>query len=98
MQSGIQRTCLPLHPITATLTGTLPAGAVSSTTPHNETHSNSQTNRIGGGYLMAIATLNDITNPQDLSAVGGLGLSISAGKDMIDAAAAHQPRPFTRRL
>jgi len=41
----------------------------------------------GGGYLMAIATLNDITNPQDLSAVGGLGLSISAGKAMIDGAA-----------
>jgi len=41
----------------------------------------------GGGYLMAIATLNDITNPQDLSAVGGPYLSISAGKAMIDAAA-----------
>jgi hypothetical protein len=40
-----------------------------------------------GGYLMAIATLNDIPNPQNLSAVGGAGLSISAGKAMIDAAA-----------
>jgi hypothetical protein len=41
----------------------------------------------GGGYLMAIATLNDIPNPQDLYAVGGSALSISAGKAMIDAAA-----------
>ena len=41
----------------------------------------------GGGYLMAIATLNEITNPQDLSTVGGLGLGIAAGKAMIDAAA-----------
>ena len=40
-----------------------------------------------GGYLMAIATLNEITNPQDLSTVGGLGLGIAAGKAMIDAAA-----------
>jgi hypothetical protein len=51
----------------------------------------------GGGYLMAIATLNDITNPQDLSAVGGLGLSISAGKSMIDAAAAI-PEPSSLAL
>jgi hypothetical protein len=50
-----------------------------------------------GGYLMAIATINDIPNPQDLSAVGGLGLSISAGKDMIDAAAAI-PEPSSLAL
>ena len=42
---------------------------------------------VGGGYLMAIATLNDITNPQNLSAVGGPELNIAAGKAMIDAAA-----------
>jgi len=41
----------------------------------------------GGGYLMAIATLNEITNPQDLSLVGGPELNIAAGKAMIDAAA-----------
>ena len=51
----------------------------------------------GGGYLMAIATLNDITNPQDLSAVGGAALSISAGKSMIDAAAAI-PEPSSLAL
>jgi hypothetical protein len=45
----------------------------------------------GGGYLMAIATLNDIPNPQNLSAVGGAGLSISAGKAMIAAAAIPEP-------
>ena len=51
----------------------------------------------GGGYLMAIATLNDIPNPQDLSAVGGAALSISAGKSMIDAAAAI-PEPSSLAL
>jgi hypothetical protein len=51
----------------------------------------------GGGYLMAIATLNDIPNPQDLSAVGGAGLSISTGKAMIDAAAAI-PEPSSLAL
>lgn len=45
----------------------------------------------GGGYLMAIATKNDIPNPQDLSGVGGTTLSISAGKAMIDAAAVPEP-------
>lgn len=45
----------------------------------------------GGGYLIAIATLNAIPNPQDLSAVGGPALSISAGKAMIDAAAIPEP-------
>ena len=50
-----------------------------------------------GGYLMAIATLNDIPNPQNLSAVGGPGLSISAGKAMIDAAAAI-PEPSSLAL
>ena len=45
----------------------------------------------GGGYLMAIATTNPIPNPQDLSAVGGPALSISAGKAMIDAAAVPEP-------
>lgn len=43
---------------------------------------------VGGGYLMSIATTNAIANPQNLSAVGGPALSISAGKAMIDAAAA----------
>ena len=42
---------------------------------------------LGGGYLMAIATLNEITNPQDLTLVGGPELNIAAGKAMIDAAA-----------
>jgi hypothetical protein len=45
----------------------------------------------GGGYLMAIATTNAIPNPQNLSAVGGSALSISAGKAMIDAAAVPEP-------
>jgi PEP-CTERM motif len=45
----------------------------------------------GGGYLMAIATTNAIPNPQNLSAVGGSALSISAGKAMIDAAAIPEP-------
>ena len=45
----------------------------------------------GGGYLMAIATTNAVTNPQNLSvgggsAVGGPALSISEGKTRIDAA------------
>lgn len=51
----------------------------------------------GGGYLMAIATLNDIPNPQNLSAVGGSALSISTGKSMIDAAAAI-PEPSSLAL
>ena len=51
----------------------------------------------GGGYLMAIATLNEIPNPQDLTLVGGPDLSISAGKAMIDAAAAI-PEPSSLAL
>lgn len=51
----------------------------------------------GGGYLMAIATTNAITNPQNLSAVGGPALSISAGKAMIAAAAAI-PEPSSLAL
>jgi hypothetical protein len=51
----------------------------------------------GGGYLMAIATLNAIPNPQDLSALGGSELSISTGKAMIDAAAAI-PEPSSLAL
>jgi hypothetical protein len=46
---------------------------------------------------MAIATLNAIPNPQDLSAVGGSELSISTGKAMIDAAAAI-PEPSSLAL
>ncbi len=46
---------------------------------------------------MAIATLNDIPNPQDLYAVGGSELSISTGKAMIDAAAAI-PEPSSLAL
>ncbi len=46
---------------------------------------------VGGGYLMAIATTNNIPNPQNLSAVGGPALSISAGKAMIGAAAIPEP-------
>ena len=51
----------------------------------------------GGGYLMAIATLNEIPNPQDLTLVGGADLSISTGKSMIDAAAAI-PEPSSLAL
>lgn len=51
----------------------------------------------GGGYLMAIATINEITNPQDLSLVGGSELNIAAGKAMIDAAAA-VPEPSSLAL
>jgi hypothetical protein len=51
----------------------------------------------GGGYLMAIATTNAITNPQDLSLVGGPELNIAAGKAMIDAAAAI-PEPSSLAL
>ena len=51
----------------------------------------------GGGYLMAIATLNEIPNPQDLTLVGGPDLSISAGKAMIAAAAAI-PEPSSLAL
>jgi hypothetical protein len=43
-------------------------------------------NGSGGGYLMAITTTNAISNPQNLSAVGGPALSISEGKTIIDAA------------
>jgi hypothetical protein len=46
---------------------------------------------VGGGYLMAIATTNAIPNPQDLRAVRGPALSISAGKAMINAAAVPEP-------
>ena len=45
----------------------------------------------GGGFLVAIATLNDVPNPQDLSGVGGTALSISDGKALIDAAAVPEP-------
>jgi hypothetical protein len=48
-------------------------------------------NGTGGAYLMAIATTNAIPNPQNLSAVGGPALSISAGKAMINAAAIPEP-------
>ncbi len=48
-------------------------------------------NGTGGGYLIAIATTNDVTNPQNLSSVGGSTLSISEGKAMIDAAAVPEP-------
>jgi hypothetical protein len=46
---------------------------------------------VGGGYLVALATTNDIPNTGDLSAVGGTALSISAGKALIDAAAVPEP-------
>ena len=46
---------------------------------------------MGNGFLVAIATLNDVPNPQDLSAVGGAALSISDGKALIDAAAVPEP-------
>ena len=45
----------------------------------------------GGGHLIAIATTNPVPNPQDLSAVGGPALSISAGKALIDAAGVPEP-------
>ena len=45
----------------------------------------------GNGFLVAIATRNDVPNPQDLSAVGGAALSISDGKALIDAAAIPEP-------
>ena len=45
----------------------------------------------GNGFLVAIATLNDVPDPQDLSDVGGAALSISDGKALIDAAAVPEP-------
>ncbi len=49
----------------------------------------------GGGYLIAIATTNAVTDPQNLSSVGGSTLSISAGKAMIAAAV---PEPSSLAL
>ena len=46
---------------------------------------------MGNGFLVAIATLNDVPDPQNLSAVGGSALSISDGKALIDAAAVPEP-------
>ena len=45
----------------------------------------------GGGFLVAIATLNDVPNPQDLSDVGGAALSISEGVALINAASIPEP-------
>ena len=45
----------------------------------------------GNGFLIAIATLDEVPNPQDLSAVGGTTLSISDGKALIDAASIPEP-------
>jgi len=47
----------------------------------------------GGGYLIAIATTNPVPNPQDLSSVGGPGISASVGKAMIDGATPPIPEP-----
>ena len=49
----------------------------------------------GGGFLIAIATINEITNPQDLSGVGGPALSISEGRALIEAAAVPEPSSLT---
>ena len=48
---------------------------------------------MGNGFLVAIATLNDVPDPQDLSAVGGEALSISEGVALINAAAVPVPVP-----
>lgn len=51
----------------------------------------------GGGFLVAIATTNDITNPQDLSSVSGPVLSISEGVALIEAAST-VPEPSSLAL
>ena len=53
---------------------------------------------MGNGFLVAIATLNDVPDPQDLSSVGGAALSISDGKALIDAAAVPVPEPSSLAL
>ena len=45
----------------------------------------------GGGFLVAIATLNDVLNPQVLSGVRGAALSIADGRALIEAAAVPEP-------
>ena len=47
----------------------------------------------GNGFLIAIATRNEVPDPQDLSAVGGEALSISEGVALINAAAVPVPVP-----
>ena len=46
---------------------------------------------MGNGFLVAIATRNEVPDPQDLSAVGGAALSISEGVDLINAASIPEP-------
>ena len=48
---------------------------------------------MGNGFLVAIATRNDVTDPQDLRNVGGDALSISEGVALINAAAVPVPVP-----
>ena len=45
----------------------------------------------GNGFLVAIATRNDVTDPLDLSSVGGDTLSISEGVALINAASVPEP-------
>ena len=46
---------------------------------------------VGGGFLVAIATLNEVPDPLNLSAVGGDALSISDGVALINAALVPEP-------
>ena len=46
---------------------------------------------MGNGFLVAIATFNEVPDPQNLSAVGGAALSISEGVEFINAASIPEP-------